>query len=357
MLLIHDDQPEVAERQEQGRPRADHQLRAALPDHAPQPPPFGLRRARMPFGGARAEARLHPRQEFRRQRDLGQQHQRLPAHREAFGHRLQIHLGLARAGDALQERCAIAAAAQRRAQPRRALGLIGGQVLAGQAGVEPRIGQIARRLLLQHGARLDEALDHAGRHLRRRRKLGQRQRRAAEGVQRIEHPRPRLGHPRRFGPRKAVDPARARRLAKAGAARRQPQHRGQRREGVVGGAHQEGAHLGAHRGHVQHPVHRAQLGRVEPALARPPDDAGHQTRPQRHRDEGPLRAAPLRRAVVQRAAHGLCRQHRHPLALGEEPSLIHTRGIPAPGLAQTGVSGLARLGYQGANPSSRGSSP
>ena len=41
MFFIHDDQPQILERQEQRRPRTDHHLCLALPDHAPDAAAFG----------------------------------------------------------------------------------------------------------------------------------------------------------------------------------------------------------------------------------------------------------------------------------------------------------------------------
>jgi len=160
VFLIHDDQAQVAERQEQRRARAHHQLRRALPHHAPDAAAFGHGRARMPFGGPRPEPRLDPAQELGRQSDLGQQHQRLPAHAQRLGHCLQIDLGLAGTGDALEQRGAVAPAAQPRAQAVGGADLILGQRLAGQIGVEMRIGQIARAVLFPHGALFDQPLDH-----------------------------------------------------------------------------------------------------------------------------------------------------------------------------------------------------
>jgi hypothetical protein len=89
VFLIHDDQAEVPERQEQGRPRADHQLRLPLPQHLPAPPPLGHRHTGMPLRRFRAEPRLHPCQEFRRQRDLRQQDQRLPPRAQGIPRRPQ----------------------------------------------------------------------------------------------------------------------------------------------------------------------------------------------------------------------------------------------------------------------------
>ena len=103
MFFIDDDQPKVAEGQEQRRARADDKLHAALAAHLPQPPPLALGGARMPLAGACAKARLDPRQEFTRQRDLRQEDQRLTPLTQTFRDRLEIDLGLARSGHTLQQ--------------------------------------------------------------------------------------------------------------------------------------------------------------------------------------------------------------------------------------------------------------
>ena len=58
----------------------------------------------MPFGRLGAEAVLEAFEEGVRQRDLRQQDQHLPALVERRGDRLEIDLGLARAGDAVEQR-------------------------------------------------------------------------------------------------------------------------------------------------------------------------------------------------------------------------------------------------------------
>ena len=67
----------------------------------------------MPFRRAHAEARGEAVEELRGQRDLRHQDQALPAASDRFGHRLEIDLGLARAGDAVDERDRIAALGDR----------------------------------------------------------------------------------------------------------------------------------------------------------------------------------------------------------------------------------------------------
>ena len=57
----------------------------------------------MPFGGPRAEALLAAGDELTGQRDLGHQHQRLLALPKGLRDRLEIDLGLARAGDTVEQ--------------------------------------------------------------------------------------------------------------------------------------------------------------------------------------------------------------------------------------------------------------
>ncbi len=57
----------------------------------------------MPFGRAHAEALREAVEELRRERDLGHQDQRLAALADRLGDRLEIDLGLARAGHAVEQ--------------------------------------------------------------------------------------------------------------------------------------------------------------------------------------------------------------------------------------------------------------
>ncbi len=89
--------------QEQRRARARHDQRLARRDgrEGPLAPPPGD--ARMPFGRPHAEAPLEALEELRGERDLGHQDEALPALPHGLGHGLEIDLGLAGAGDALQQ--------------------------------------------------------------------------------------------------------------------------------------------------------------------------------------------------------------------------------------------------------------
>ena len=77
----------------------------------------------MPGDRRAAEARLEALEERLGQRDLGQQDQRLLALPQALGDRLEIDLGLARAGDAV-EQDRVEALADRRGEAGRGFALV-----------------------------------------------------------------------------------------------------------------------------------------------------------------------------------------------------------------------------------------
>ena len=103
MLLVDDDQAEIGERQEQRRARPDDRARFAARHRPPCAFALPLGEAGMPLARARAEAGGETVEELGGQRDLGQQHERLPPLPQRLGDRLEIDLRLARAGDALEQ--------------------------------------------------------------------------------------------------------------------------------------------------------------------------------------------------------------------------------------------------------------
>src|ERR1700733_7860614 len=142
----------------------------------------------MPFGRRRAEALGKARQQLGRERNLGQQHQRLLARRQRRRYRVEINLGLARAGDAVQQRHGKSAAIR-----------LGGQILGrdrlrrGQrrAGKFPiGLGRKSRRKIdgFEQSLRR-QVLHHAGAAGGAPRELG----RGGSGAagQRLEHAAPR----------------------------------------------------------------------------------------------------------------------------------------------------------------------
>ena len=314
MLLVDDDEAEVVEGQIQGRAGADDEPRAARPRHAPAAAALGHGEARVPFGRAGAEAGVHALDELRRERDLGQKDERLAAHPQALGHGLQVHLGLARAGDALQERGAVGAAGDLSAQVARGLGLLARKGRPGAARVELGIGRVARRVGLPHRAGGDQAAHHAGGDAG-----GVRQLLEAEGLavcllQRLDHAGAGVGHPVRPAVAAQVDAPHRRRIAQARRAGGEAQHQRHRRHGVGAALLQKRAHLGAHGLGIQDANRGAQLlGRKIPHPG-PPNDAEDAARPQRHLQKVAEPAAAFGRAVVERAAQGLRRHHGDALA-------------------------------------------
>ena len=109
VLLVDDDQPKFPERQEKRRARAGHDAHAAFGDLPPDPLAHARRHVGMPFGGLGAEAVVEAFEEGLRQRDFRQQDEHLLAGIERRRDRLEIDLGLARAGDAVEQRHAEAA--------------------------------------------------------------------------------------------------------------------------------------------------------------------------------------------------------------------------------------------------------
>ena len=171
MLLVDDDQAEVGEGQEQRRAGADHRARLAFRDCAPGALALALGEARVPLRRAVAEPGGESVEERAGQRDLGQQHQRLPPLPQRLGDRLEIDLRLAGAGDALEQR--------RRKGP---VGDAGGEVVGGRllfdvedrrpmVRIEAGCDRLRRQRDERERAVLDEAVDHADRAAG---KLGQR---------------------------------------------------------------------------------------------------------------------------------------------------------------------------------------
>ena len=125
MRLVDDDQSQRREGQEQRGTRADGDARLAAGDRAPRA--AALRRAQPAVPGDRlaAEAIVETLQERLGQRDLGQQHEHLPAGPQRGGDRLEIDFGLARSGDAVEQRGAIRRRVDIGDQPLRRRALIG----------------------------------------------------------------------------------------------------------------------------------------------------------------------------------------------------------------------------------------
>ena len=109
MLLVHHDEAQRRQRGEHRRASADHDPRLGAVSRAPGLAALAGGEARMQDDDAAAEAVLETLDQLRRERDLGHQHQRLTRRaacrvlRERGRDGLQIHLGLAAAGDAVEQ--------------------------------------------------------------------------------------------------------------------------------------------------------------------------------------------------------------------------------------------------------------
>ena len=105
MFLIDHNQPDIIHRREHRQPRANHQLR--LSQHRAQiilrAP--ACRHLAVQHGGRHVgKTVFHPFQKLWREVDFGQQKQYLPPLRQHFRHRIEIHFGLAAAGNAVQQK-------------------------------------------------------------------------------------------------------------------------------------------------------------------------------------------------------------------------------------------------------------
>ena len=108
VLLVHDDEAERFDRRKDGRARADDDPRAALANLVPfvvalAGGQMAVQHRHQRLQRAGAEPRLEPLDGLRRERDFRHEHNRALAVFQGVGDGLQINLGLAAAGDAVQE--------------------------------------------------------------------------------------------------------------------------------------------------------------------------------------------------------------------------------------------------------------
>ena len=134
MLLVDDDQPEPGQRREDRRAGADDDPRLAAGDPLALVAPLGVGQARVEDRDRVAEARPHPADGLGRERDLRDEQDRPAAALERGRARLEVHLGLARAGRPVEQERAAAAAVERGDDP------VGRGALLGQErrGLRPR---------------------------------------------------------------------------------------------------------------------------------------------------------------------------------------------------------------------------
>ena len=171
VLLIDNDETKIGIGQEQRRARADHDRDFAVGNGAPGAGALARRQFRMPLGRPGAETRGKTVEELGGQRNLRHENEALAAAADRVRHRLEINLGLAGAGDAVEQSHRIAVRRHRCFQLR------GGSVLAaGEIRLHKiRIGLCRDRLRRQHHgferAFVDEPIDHAGAHARLSRRV------------------------------------------------------------------------------------------------------------------------------------------------------------------------------------------
>ena len=189
MLLVDHDETEIAPRQEQGRARAHHHLGRPRCDAEPHPLALALPNPRMPFRRLRLEPALDPFEKALGEGDFRQQQQHLPALRQRRRHCLEIDLGLARAGDAVDQRDREAARRHRPAQllgRRRLLRIEGDPVAQRIGGGE---GQERRQRHLRKGPLPGQAAHHPDPDRRFRRELVCPERHPRR-PRHLKHPRP-----------------------------------------------------------------------------------------------------------------------------------------------------------------------
>ncbi len=105
MLFVDDDEAKVGERQKQSRARADNDRRLPARHRRPDAFALPLSQTGMPFGGSFTEARREPIEKLPGERNLRQQHQRLPFLPQSLRNALEINLRLARTRHTLEQGC------------------------------------------------------------------------------------------------------------------------------------------------------------------------------------------------------------------------------------------------------------
>ncbi len=104
MFLVDDDEPRASQRREHRRARADDDVGLAARRGQPGARALAFAQARVHHFDARGQAFAETAQRLRGQTDFGHEHERLPAARDDVFDQREIDLGLAAAGDALQQR-------------------------------------------------------------------------------------------------------------------------------------------------------------------------------------------------------------------------------------------------------------
>ena len=308
VLFIDHDQPQTGIGQKQRRARADHDRRFAGGDRGPVAGAGARRQFGMPFQRPHAEAQREAIQELSGQRDLRHQDQRLLAAANGFRNRLEIDFGLARTGDAIEQRDMKAAIGRERAHRIHGGALLTGKFRFGERRIGRRRRQRPRHHLDRQRAFIDQAIDHAGADAGFARGFGFAVQQTIR--QNLDQPPPRRGHaPRHFAdqPHAHPHPLGAEILAHP---QRHAHDHAARRQRVVGDPVDQVAQFFFQRRHVE--LFADVLEAVVQARIRVgvfgPDHGDHLARPKRH-------AHHIARLQFHAARHpvriGLIERNRH----------------------------------------------
>ena len=284
MLLIDDDQTERWKGQPQRGPGADHDLCPALGDGAPGLAALARAELGMPDRGLHTEACAKAPQPLSAERDLGQHHHHLMACIERRGDGLEIDLGLAGAGYAVENGDREFPGGDCLSQCVSDVCLRIGQDRAGTA----RIGA-AKGRDLAHRDRLDraegsQATHHGGSHIGFARDLGGSARRPV--LQKREHATSGFRHSRCLVLPTPVRGPHRRRLHGGRHAHRHTQNGAALCKRVVGRPIDQAAERLGHRRRLQHCRHRLETRRLHVAFALTPDHADALHPAERHAHEG-----------------------------------------------------------------------
>ncbi|MEY9106359.1 hypothetical protein ABH999_002555 [Bradyrhizobium yuanmingense] len=161
VLLIDDDEAKIGVREKQRRTRADHDRRRTFGDRGPIARAGARGELGMPFDRPHAKTLREAIEELAGQRDLRHQDQRLLAAADHLGDRFEIDLGLARAGDAVEQRDMEGAVGRERAHRIHTGTLQRRKIRPAEFRIGCRRRRRRRHWLNRERAFIDEAVDHA----------------------------------------------------------------------------------------------------------------------------------------------------------------------------------------------------
>ncbi len=171
MLLVDDDELELWQRREHRRARAHHDIERPAARELPVATALADAQVGMEHAHAPAEAGAKRRHHLGPERDLGHQHQRLPARLARRVRGAQVDLGLAARGDAVEQQRGEAAARDGRLDLERRTTLFGREPV--RLGQRQRHDRVLDRLEARPaaGETLEPARKGRGQHLPQRRQV------------------------------------------------------------------------------------------------------------------------------------------------------------------------------------------